>query len=694
MAAMTPPNPDRDMAKAVSLAQSGKWRQAIAIMEKVVATAPGYGAARYNLALMLLQTGRHGEAVAHLDHILAREPAHGAARFSKAKALLAMNRAAEALPLLDDLARSGDPECLLALGNAYRRLNRLEEAAVVGARLTATSPGYLPGHVNYCQLLAGQSPEQALPALERAVALHPGSGELAAMTGHCLLRLGRPADALVHLRRAVTIAPTLSAPKGHLLRTYRELADWDEEEKLFAALRAELPDHVARLRSPSADRQLFLATQDAIFFPFDGPEIRQIAQSEAAFRVGEKVRPVPRSVQAPGPLTIGYLSPDFREHATMHLAGDIFGHHRPDRVTAIAYSTGPDDGSEWRARMARDCSAFVDLSALTDDEAARRIAADGVHILVDMSVYTRHARPGIAARRPAPVQVAWLGLAATSGAPWMDYVLVDKVLVPPEHRSHFSESLAYLPHSYQPNLAWTPPAPPAPRDALGLPATGIVFCSFNGHRKLDRASFQSWMAVLAAVEGSVLWMLAPPDAAIPRLEAAARAAGIDPGRLIWAPPLPRGDHLARLGAADLFLDSLTCGAHTTAADCLRVGVPLLTVAGNRLASRVAASALSATGLEDLIAPTPSAMVELAIALGRAPDRLNSVRARLSSFLPTAPLFDPARFALSLEAGYRTMWDRHAQRRKPADIEIAAPHPEEACKGAGGGHHDPSRGRPT
>jgi predicted O-linked N-acetylglucosamine transferase (SPINDLY family) len=652
---------DTEMARAVALAQAGKLRQAVAAMEKLAKAHPESLPARYNLALMLLETGRFADALAHLDRLLARQPGHPASLFSKAKALLALDRPGEALPILEGLGN--DPETLLALGNAHRRLGHRDQAAAAYHRLAEAVPGFAAGHVNLCQLLAEASPAAALPALERAAALHPGHAGLTGMLGHCLLRLGRVDEAVDTLRRALALDPGLAAARGHLLRACRELALWDEEEQVFAALRADLP------RLGDRKGQLALATQDAIFFPFDGTEIRRIAEAEAAFRVPAPPRPLKAAPRRQGPLTVGYLSPDFREHATMHLAGALFAHHDRGRVRPIAYSVGPDDGSGWRARVAGDCDGFADLAGLSDRAAAERIAADGVNLLVDMSVYTRHARPAIAAFRPAPVQAAWLGLAATSGAPWLDYALVDSVLVPPEHTGHFSEKLVRLPHCYQPNDTWSPPGPPPPRRELGLPDQAVVFCSFNGHRKLDRASFRLWLEVLAAVPGSVLWQLAPPESARTRLAAAAEAAGIDPARLVWAPPLPRPAHLARIPAADLFLDALVCGAHTTAADALRMGVPLITTAGQRLASRVAASLLSAAGLADLVVPGPEALRDTAIALGRDRARLAELRARLGKALPAAPAFDPARFARGLEAAYQAMWERHANGRKPGDIAV-------------------------
>jgi protein O-GlcNAc transferase len=198
-----------------------------------------------------------------------------------------------------------------------------------------------------------------------------------------------------------------------------------------------------------------------------------------------------------------------------------------------------------------------------------------------------------------------------------------------------------------------------------------VFCSFNGHRKLDRASFSLWLEILAAVPESVLWQLAPPEPARLRLEQAARGAGIDAGRLIWAPVLPRPQHLRRIPAADLFLDALVCGAHTTAADALRMGVPLVTVAGPRLASRVASSLLHAVGLPDLSVATPEEMRDLAVRLGRDPAGLADLKNRLRGLLPSAPAFDPARFARHLETGFEQAWQCHAAGKPPADIDVSA-----------------------
>ncbi|SEH24515.1 tetratricopeptide repeat protein [Magnetospirillum fulvum] len=654
---------DRDLAKASALAQAGKTKPALALLERVVAAAPNALAARYALALTLLTSGRYSEALPHLDRILAIEPTNPAALYSKARGLMALDRAEEALPLLRPLAEAGDADSLLAIGNALRSLNRMSAAAEAYRTLIRRAPGHLGGHVNLGLLLVASAPDAAIPALEDSVRRHPGVGELHALLGQALLRQNRFEEATVTLSRALELDPRLLPAKGHLLRACRETADWDREEALFAEIRAGL--------DRPAPGRLAISTQDALFYPFDGTELRKIAAAEAAFRVPGRPRPVarPRIAANPPPLTVAYLSPDFRDHATMHLAGDLFAHHDRSRVKVIAASVGPDDGSDWRQRVVANSDLFLDFNTLSDRSAAQRLADEGVNILVDMSVYTRHARPGLVALRPAPVQIAWLGLAASSSAPWIDYAIVDPVLVPPAHRNHFSEALISLAHGYQPNLAWEPVRAPPPRSDLGLPEDGVVFCSFNGHRKLDRATFSLWMEILAAVPGSVLWQLAPPPLARTRLEQAASRAGIAPDRLIWAPRLPRPEHLKRLPAADLFLDALVCGAHTTAADSVRMGVPLLTCAGSRLASRVAASLLSAIGLPELIASSPQEMLDLAVGLGLDSPRRTDLRSRLAALLPQAALFDPKRFAADLETAYQQVWARAAAGKPARDIAL-------------------------
>jgi predicted O-linked N-acetylglucosamine transferase (SPINDLY family) len=289
-----------------------------------------------------------------------------------------------------------------------------------------------------------------------------------------------------------------------------------------------------------------------------------------------------------------------------------------------------------------------------------------IDIAVDLKGFTHDARPGILAFRPAPVQVNYLGHPGTMGAPYIDYLIADRRIVPDGHERHYSEKIVYLPDSYQCNdrkrrIAERTPA----RAEEGLPETGFVFCSFNGSFKITPEVFDVWMRLLKAVEGSVLWLLDDNPAAVRNLRAEAEARGVSAQRLVFAPRRSLDGHLARHRLGDLFLDTLPCNAHTTASDALWVGLPLLTCAGETFAGRVAASLLSAAGLPELITETLASYEALATALARDPSALSHLKAKLAERHDVAPLFDTERFTRNLESAFVTMWER-TQKGMPAE----------------------------
>jgi predicted O-linked N-acetylglucosamine transferase (SPINDLY family) len=283
-------------------------------------------------------------------------------------------------------------------------------------------------------------------------------------------------------------------------------------------------------------------------------------------------------------------------------------------------------------------------------------------------------RPEIFAYRPAPVQVNYLGYPGTTGAPYMDFIIVDRFVVPPHHAPHFSERLAYLPDCYQPNDRARPIAAATPsRTACGLPATGFVFCAFNQAYKITPTVFDLWMRLLAATPASVLWLLETHPQASANLRTAAAQAGIDPQRLVFAPRLPLPAHLARHRLADLFLDTLPVNGHTTTSDALWTGLPVLTCAGDTFVSRVAGSLLHAAGLPDLVTASLADYEALALDLAHDPQRLGSLRERLATNRETMPLFDSPRYTRNLEALYHRMWDEFCRQpgSHPAREPISA-----------------------
>ena len=371
-------------------------------------------------------------------------------------------------------------------------------------------------------------------------------------------------------------------------------------------------------------------------------------------------------------IRLGYLSGDFHQHATAQLMAELFELHNRDRFEIFAYSYGPDDDSPMRARLDRAFDRFVDIRALSHRDAAQRIHADKIDILVDLKGYTHHARPAISAYRPAPVQVNYLGFPATMGGDFIDYVIVDPVVVPESQQPFFSERLVHLPGSYQVNnRKREAPGAATSRQDWGLPEGRLVLCSFNNTYKISPAFFDIWMRLLRSVPGSVLWLLEANQLVKGNLRQEAEKRGVEAERLIFAPRVASAEHLGRHRHADLFLDTLPCNAHTTASDALWAGLPVLTCRGDTFAGRVAASLLTAVGMGELIAQSVEEYERTALALAGDRQRLIALRKKLADNRDTSALFSPVKFTGNIEAAYARMWQTRLSGQKPAAFSIAS-----------------------
>jgi len=359
-------------------------------------------------------------------------------------------------------------------------------------------------------------------------------------------------------------------------------------------------------------------------------------------------------------LRIGYVSSDFRTHATASLLAEVWERHDRSRLETYAYSIGPGEQSALRARIESAFEHFVDVSGEAAEGIAGRIGGDGIEVLIDLNGYTTHAKSELFALRPAPVQVSWLGYLGTLGAEWYDYVLTDRFAAPPELQRFFSERFLYLPECYCPSDTRRPVAAVGPtRSECGLPERGLVLCCFNHVYKILPEVFGVWMRLLGQVPGSVLWLSPANATACANLRREAAARGVAPERIVFAPRVALPEHLARHTHADLFLDTTPYNAGTTANDALFMGVPLITCAGETLASRVAGSQLRAIGLPELITTRLADYEALALELARTPGLLASYRARLANNRPTQPLFDMARFTRALDDLLHAAWENRS-----------------------------------
>jgi predicted O-linked N-acetylglucosamine transferase (SPINDLY family) len=364
-------------------------------------------------------------------------------------------------------------------------------------------------------------------------------------------------------------------------------------------------------------------------------------------------------------LRLGYLSSDLREHAIGSLMAGMFALHDRSRVEVFVYYCGVPQEDATKARIRDTVEHWRDITPLDDDAAEALMIADGVDILVDVNGHTRSARTRLLARRPAPVIVNWLGFPGSMGSPFHHYIIADPTIIPPDHERFYSERVVRL-ACYQPNDRMRPTGDTCvhTRAGHGLPEDATVFCSFNGTQKITPFVFARWMAILRGAPGSVLWLLKSCDEVEARLRGQAAAAGVAPERIVFAPIMGNRAHLARYALADLFLDTLPYGAHTTASDALWMGVPVLTVPGRSFAARVCASLVQAAGLADFVCDSAEAYVARAIAFGCDRAALAPFRARLLEGRDSALLFDTPRLVRDLERLFRGMWDDFSAGRLP------------------------------
>jgi predicted O-linked N-acetylglucosamine transferase (SPINDLY family) len=350
----------------------------------------------------------------------------------------------------------------------------------------------------------------------------------------------------------------------------------------------------------------------------------------------------------------------------------LFEMHDKSRFETTAVSFGPDDCSDLRRRVKNSFEHFLDVRADSDQAVAELVRQREIDIAVDLKGFSQNARPGIFARRAAPVQVNYLGYPGTMGADYFDYIIADETIIPDNQRQFYSEQVVWLPDSYQANDSQRQIAAATPtREQCGLPGTGFVFCCFNNTIKIMPEMFDIWMRLLTAVDGSVLWLIDGNATASANLRREAERRGVSAARLIFAPRVALAEHLARHRNADLFLDIVPCNAHTTASDALWAGVPVLTCLGGTFAGRVAASLLKAAGLPELVATSLEQYEAMALALARDPGRLASIKEKLARNRGTCPLFNTRRFTRHIEAAYVMMWEQSQRGQRPSGFAVPA-----------------------
>jgi predicted O-linked N-acetylglucosamine transferase (SPINDLY family) len=516
--------------------------------------------------------------------------------------------------------------------------------------------------------------------------------------------LGHTKAGIAELESALAFNPNATEVLVHLEWHRLSLCDWDDYDNRAARVRQQLEAYA------DAREGSLLPPLTPSLFALPAALHRRLGErwAEPTSRSMEALRLPPAPARQPGePWRIGYLSADFRNHAMGGLIHGLFACHDRRRYEVFAYSLA-DVSDEITEVIRCGVDHYAMVAGDSSDAIAERIRADRIDVLIDLMGHTHHGRPGVLALRPAPLQLHYLGYPGSLGADWIDGVIADAWLIPPEHEIHYRETVHRLPWGFvssgplpdldaptqplapeqpldseqplapnneTPTIASTAAAPPPPsREAIGLPADAVVYACFNRPEKITPAVFESWLEILRQVPGSVLWIINDEPRVEERLRSRLTAAGLEPQRLLFSPKVESAAFGQACALADLLLDTSPYGSGSTAVTALAAGLPLLTCPGGTFVSRMGASLCAATGLEELICPTPEAYRERAIALGCQPDELKRLRRQLHERHSELPLFDTAAWVGHLENLLERLLKRLLEQRR------AGPQRRASCSG--------------
>jgi protein O-GlcNAc transferase len=616
--------------KAFQLHTQGQLDQAKSLYLKILKAQPTQFDARQLLGALLHTQGHFEEALRHLQ---------------------------QALKL-----NARDPGVWLNAGNVFAKLQNHQQALICSENALALKPGYpeaLNNRANALRQLGRM--DEALRCFDSAIAARAGFLEALTNRANTLSALNRHNEAIEAYGLVFAVKPDHAEAVSGALHSAYQICDWSSTDTLMINLQA------AVSRGVLVDPLTFVTFSHA-------PDRQRLCAEQYVRMKAPKITPRPlgkvrRSV--PGErIRIGYLSTDFRTHPVAYQIAELFELHDRSRFEVIGVSSGIDDQSPIRQRIVRSFDQFIDIEAADDANAASRIRASNVDILVDLNGHTLGCRLGVLAQRPAPVQVAYLGFPGTTGASFIDYVIADPWLAPLDHQAHFSEQIAQLPHSYMPHDRTVTAAPETPtRASCGLPEDGFVYCSFNANYKFTPVLFDVWMRLLAQTPGSVLWLRQSSTESADNLRREASARGFEPARLVFAKQVDMPQHLARHRLADLFLDTHPFNSHSTGATALWAGLPMITCLGDTFTSRVGASLVAAACLPELITASLPDYEARALQLAHGPDELKLLRARLIAARRTAPLFDTDQYRRDLEAAYLTIWNTHQAGKPPTAFAV-------------------------
>ena len=679
-----------------SLRDQGKIDEAILAYRRALELRPAYAEAHNNLGVALRVRGETGEAVVACRRAIEIKPHYAEAYYNLGIALHEQGKLDEAITAYQGALKLRPiyPVAENNLGVAFQGQGRLDEAIAAYRRALEATVDYAEPYNNLGAALHEQGQfGQAIAAYERAIEIKPAYAEAFNNLGNAFKSCGRLDDAIAAYRRALEVEPMYAEAFNNLGNSLHEGGRLDEAivaytraldiKPNYAAAEAQLLHQMQRCCDFSVSGRLEQASsrlgiEGQAVPPFaslpwaDCPE-QQLRRSQKWAEENYKQSPTmvaARPLSRPERLKVGYFSADFHDHATIHLMAGLLREHDRNAFEIFAYSYGRNQSGDWRRRAEGDARFFFDIKDLSDFQIVELARAHNLDIAIDLKGYTHETRSGIFKYRLAPIQINYLGYPGSMGAEFIDYIVADPVVVPPDQRAFYSEKVIYLPHCYQPNDdARAIARNLARRTDVGLPEDSFVFCCFNNNYKIGPREYDVWMRLLRKVDGSVLWLLRSNQWAEENLRKEAERHSVHPSRVIFARNVPQQEHLARHRHADLFVDTFNYNAHTTASDALWAGLPIVTMRGKQFAARVGASLLAAVGLPELITDTVEQYEDLILSLATRPEKLSAVKRKLEVNRLREPLFDTIRYTRNFEKGLWRAFDRYFCGNEAEDIWV-------------------------
>ena len=639
--------------RGLLLVKNKNWQMALASYDIAIEIKRDFAEAYSNRGNVLLEMGHLDSALENFEQAIKLKPEYAEAYYNRGNALKELRRLDAALESYEkaiDLKRDY-AEAYSNRGNVLTALKGLDAALGSFDKAMEFKNDYAEAYYNRGNVLHElRQLDAALENYDKAIELKSDYAEAYNNRGNLLQELKRLDAALVSYGKALELNPDYKYLYGMQLYTKMLICDWDNFESNVKELSARIKDK--KKSSPSFP---LLSLTDSSSVQRQAAEIWINDQYPLNLSLGAKLNCISQDR-----IKIGYFSADLREHPVSYLTAEFFELHDKSRFELIAFYSGPADSSKMHQRVSSCFEKFIDIRAMVDRDVAQMSRDMGIDIAIDLTGLTHGGRIGIFSHRAAPIQINYLGYSGTMGAVYYDYIIGDKTIIPTDRQKDYVEKIIYLPYCFLPHDSSQKISSKVfSKTVCGLPDDGFVFCCFNASYKMNPIIFDSWMRILRSTGNSVLWLSAQNDFVINNLRKEAEKRGVNSSRLIYASRTDLvEDHLARHSLADLFIDTLPYNAHTTVLDALWAGLPVLTCMGESFAGRVAASALNAIELPELVTTTRAQYEAAAIELANNPTKLKVIKEKLKRNRLNTALFDSVRFTRNFEKAYVQVYARY------------------------------------